>query len=238
MSSTENPEPTEISKKAMSKAKKKMPRESIKLQFAGDLILARCPDPDLAGVFRRFEAIFESFANMPKEERILNYKFFCALMLTSHAKKQTEKAKKKSLFDMKNQLFMDIAQNPNQRRMCAFKYLSSKNFRVIEFCPNCTKSNTENELPRHKWKFCNKCTIDRNFFNVVSMLHRYKNGSACIYLSQDHIEKLPFKAFKFKGALDDHKEEAVIDKYHYDAKNLDAIDLSSVEDMFHRILGK
>ncbi len=217
---------------------KKMPRGSIKLQFAGDLILARSPDPSLSGLFRRYEAIFEACANMPKEERILNYKFLCALMLTSYAKKEENVEKKKELFDKKNKLYLDIANKPHQRRVCAFRYLVSKNFRVLEFCPKCTKSNTEAGLERHKWKFCNKCTIDRNFYNVVSMFHRFQNGSVCIYLSNDHLNRLPFKNIKQKGKLEDHKEEALYDKYHYNAKNLDAIDLDSVLKLYDKVLGK
>ena len=58
--------------------------------MAGDLMLARCPDRDLAQLFRRYEVLLETFANMDREERLINYKFLIGLILTSHAKKTQE----------------------------------------------------------------------------------------------------------------------------------------------------
>ena len=43
--------------------------------MAGDLLFARCGDPELSKLFKRYEAIFETFANLDKAERVLKYKF-------------------------------------------------------------------------------------------------------------------------------------------------------------------
>ena len=67
---------------------KLMPNGSITLQFAGELILVHCLQSEFHGLFKRYQSIFEAFANMNREERLLNYKFLNGLMLTSHAKKQ------------------------------------------------------------------------------------------------------------------------------------------------------
>jgi hypothetical protein len=217
---------------------KRIPQGLIKLQFAGDLILARCPDKDLSGLFRRYETLFETFANMEKEERFVNYKMLNALMLTSFAKKENDPELKKDLFNKKNELFFDIANNPSQRKKVSFKYLSSKNFRIIKYCDECTKKNTEAGLKRFNSKFCKKCDFDRQFYNVVSMFHSYDDGESCIFLSNDLVEKLPIKKIKGQGKLDDFTEEAKYKKYHYTVKNLDAIALESVLEMYKKILNK
>lgn len=216
--------------------KKKIPSGSVKLQVAGDLIFARCPDRDLAQLFRRYEAILEYFANLNREERILNYKFFLGLILTSHAKKTQDIEKRKAIFELKNELFFNIANNRNTRRKVAFKYLASKNFRVIEFCPSCTKENTEAKRPSHKWKFCLKCNVDRKFYNVLQMAHHFENGTMSLFLSNDLIHKIPGLKITTKYKLENAKEEGKFDKYHYNVRNLDVFDLESVKKAQSKII--
>jgi len=215
---------------------KRIPPGSIQLQFAGELILVKSPDRKLAGLFRRYEALFETFANMERAERILNYKFINALMLTSHAKKSTEQVTKKKLFDLKNELFLDIANNIETRRKVAFKYMTSRNFRVIQFCEHCTNKNTEAKLERHLWKFCPKCQVDRNFYNLLSMQHKFPEGSATLFLSNDLVPKVANLTAVHKGRLGDAKEEAVFQRYQYNTKNLDAFALDSVMKMHAKLL--
>jgi hypothetical protein len=69
---------------------KRVASGSLKLQFAGDLILVKNAQKSLGGLFKRYAALFETLANLPKEERGLAYKIFTGLMLTSHAKKPVE----------------------------------------------------------------------------------------------------------------------------------------------------
>ena len=87
---------------------KKLPRGSVKLQFAGDLILAKCDQVELAGLFRRFESLFEALANLEKKQRILCYKLLNALMLTSYAKKASSTEEKRSLFENSFFLVVDL----------------------------------------------------------------------------------------------------------------------------------
>ena len=75
--------------------RKKIASRSIKLQMAGDLLFARCGDPELSKLFKRYEAIFETFANLDKGERVLKYKFLIALIVTSYAKKTKDSEEKK-----------------------------------------------------------------------------------------------------------------------------------------------
>lgn len=211
-----------------SAAKKKIPSGSIKLQMAGDLILARCPDRDLAPLFRRYEALLENFANTPRDQRLIGYKMILALILTSHAKKAENVADKKALFDQKNQIFIHLANHPVLRRLVVFRYLTSKNFRVLEFCPKCTAENTASEAPRFKWKFCQDCKVDRKFYNVMAMDYKFKEGQATIFLSNDMLHLLsPLKSVG-KGKLEDNTEEAIYRGYHYNVRNLDVFALDTV----------
>ena len=218
------------------KTPKRVPQGLLKLQFAGELVLVRNPDRDLSGLFRRYEALFEAFANMERPERVLNYKFLNALMLTSHAKKAANVEDKKHLFDMKNRVYLSLANDREARRKVAFKYLVSKNFRVTEFCAACIARNTEADLKRHNWKFCKACKIDRNFYNVLSMHHKFKDGSATLFLSNDLIEQVKGLQMKKKGKLEEITEEALYQRYHYNVRNLDAFELKSVLDWHTKLV--
>lgn len=237
-SKTTTPAKSDVdSAKAKAKTLKRFPPNSIKLMFAGELVMAKNPNRDLSGLFRRYEAIFEHFANMPKEERIINYKLFAGLILTSHAKKASSVDEKKKLFDYKNDLFVSLANDREARRKLNFMYLMSKNFRVIKFCADCEKRNAAEKLERHQWKFCKSCELDRNFYNVLSMHHKFKDGSSTLYLSNDLIEKVKGLNIKKKGKLDDMQEEAQFQKYHYNVRNLDAFELQSVVQWYKRLGG-
>jgi hypothetical protein len=220
----------------LEKPKKRLPPNLLRLQFAGELVLVRNPQRELSGLFRRYEALFEAFANMEKSERIVNYKFLNALMLTSHAKKAASVEDKKKLFDMKNKLFLNLANDKELRKRLAFKYLVSKNFRVTEFCAACVSRNTEAGLKRHAWKFCKSCKVDRNFYNVMSIHLKFKDGSATLFLSNDLIPQVLNPPPKKKGKLEEVDEEAVFQRYHYNVRNLDAFDVKSVVEWHNKLV--
>jgi hypothetical protein len=221
---------------ARPKPPKRVPQNTLRLQFAGELVLVKNPLRDLSGLFRRYEALFEAFANMERHERLINYTFLNALMLTSHAKKAATVEQKKKLFDMKNNLFLRLANDRETRKKLAFKYLVSKNFRVVEFCKDCVQRNTEAGLKRHNWKFCKSCKLDRNFYNVLSMHHKFKDGAATLFLSNDLIPQVKGLQIKKKGKLEETKEEAQFLRYHYNVRNLDAFDLKSVTDWHDKLV--
>lgn len=216
--------------------KKKIPAGTIPLMMAGDLLLARSTNREYSQVFRRYEAILEVFANMDRDERIMNYKFFIALILTSHAKKLQSVQERKALFDLKNELYFNVANNKQQRRKIAFRYLVSKNFRVVTFCESCQAKNTAEGLERHKWKFCRNCVVDRKFYNVLQMSHHFENGTMSLYLSNDLVHKVDNLKVTQKGKLENQKEEGRFDKFHYNVKNLDIFTLDSVKKVQARLL--
>jgi hypothetical protein len=173
---------------------------------------------------------------MERPERLINYLFINALMLTSHAKKTTDIEQKKKIFDLKNAVYLKLANDRETRKKLAFRYLVSKNFRVVEFCPGCEKRNTEAGLERHSWKFCKACKLDRNFYNVLSMHHKFKDGSATLFLSNDLIDQVKGLQIKKRGKIDEVKEEALFQRYHYNVRNLDAFDIKSVCEWTNRLL--
>ena len=215
---------------------KRLASGSLKLQFAGDLILVKNSQKALGGLFKRYAALFETLANMPKDQRGLVYKVMTGLMLTSHAKKATTTEAKKNLFDLKNQLFLAVANDRALRRQVEFKYLVSKNFRVLSYCDACKKMNTEMGLDRHKWKYCKQCNVDHNFYNLLSLEMRFPQGFARMFISNDQITKLEHFKLPRRINADTLKEEAIIDQFHYNTRNLDAIDLDSIIALHGKLL--
>ena len=224
------PSPTDVKKP------KRVASGSLKLQFAGELILVKTAQKSLGGLFKRYAALFETLANLPKEERGLTYKVFTGLMLTSHAKKATSAETRRKLFELKNQLFLAIANDRSLRRKVEFKYLVSKNFRVVKYCESCQKNNAEQALERHKWKYCKHCDVDHNFYNLLSMETRFPQGFARMFISNDQIAKIEHFKLPRRVNVDTLKEEAIIDQFHYNTRNLDAIELESVMNVHAKLL--
>ena len=233
------PEPVkvkEVRPKIDTQGLKRIPPSGLRLQFAGELLIVKNSDERCAGFFKKFQALFEKLANTPKPDRIIEYKFLIALVLTSHARKVTDVAKKKELFDIKNSLFLNIANNPASRKKAAFLYLKSPKPRVISFCDKCTTANTTAELPRFLWKFCNSCKLDKDFFNVVSMQHRFKAGAATIFLSQDQVQRLATFNISKSANRDKFDEVLTLLRYKFGVKDLDSISLTDTITAANRLL--
>lgn len=206
--------------------KRKIAAGSVKLQMAGDLLMAK-PDRNDLSLFNKYQALIEKFANLSREERHIDYKFLLALILTGHAKKTQSQEERKKLFDLKNQLFFSVANHFESRKKVAFRYLASKNFRVTKFCKACEERNTKEDLARHLWKFCKDCEVDRKFYNVLSMHHKFPEGSATIFLSNDLIHQVKGIRVNSKGKLEDYEEDITFGKYVYNPKNLAIFDIES-----------
>jgi hypothetical protein len=208
-------------------SRKKIPTNSIHLQVAGDLLFARCSDRTLNAQFKRYETLLEKFANMEREERMINYCFLVGLILTSHAKRTQDKQVRRDLFDRKNELFLKLANARSFRKKLSFLYLDSKNFLVLEYCPACKALNENTTLPKHKWHSCKECKIDRKFYNVLAIHHKFLNGSATMFLSNDLIHKVVGLKPPQVGDIDHYKEEAKYQKYHYNTQTLSVFSLES-----------
>ena len=217
---------------------KELPRDSIKLQFAGDLILARLLDNTYRSLFQKYQVFFESMANLERDDRILVYKMMCCLMLTSHAKRVVDRDERRKIFDFKNKLFLSLANNESLKKKLSFRYLISPRALVTEFCPECTEFNEKEKLSYHKRKHCEKCKVDKEFFNILSMQHKFARGSACVFISNEFIKEIPGVSLKYKASLNKVPEVLRFQKYSFSGRNLTPFHIDSVVAMAEMLLKK
>lgn len=207
---------------------KKMPVGAVDLIFTSDILIPKCKDHQASHFFRRYEFLLEKIASYSKEDRFIKYKFIVGLILTSYAKKTLDKDLKKQLFDLKNEIYLSIINDLKSRRKISIKYLSSKNFIVKAYCPECQKENEKNaDVPSHKKKFCKNCQIDRNYYDVVSIYHKFADKSGFnLFLSKDRMSEIKHWKPKDKTPLTE-PEGGSLGKYKYNISNMSAFNLDS-----------
>ncbi len=207
------------------------------LAFAGDLVLLKCLDPAHQKKILRYQKFFEYCANLDKNYRLFLYRFLNALMLTSHAKRLKEPALRKHIFEVKNQLIFSLMNDPIFRVKIKYVYLKSSQFKVQEYCGECTEANKT--LKRHEWKFCKNCVVNWAYYDVVGLQHFFDKGKATIFLGDEAINQVPQKIIKAKARLEDTNEEIVFNNnIHFNPRNLNAITLKSVITFSEKLLTK
>lgn len=208
---------------------------SIKIDLFGDL-LKFTKKSSSAVSFRKFDQLAVSLAKKSRDERLLIYKIFCGLSLTAHARRTPDVAERKTLFDLKNKLFVSIANDPNSRRMINLRIGVSKRFKVIEYCNECREKNTQENLPAREWKFCQKCKIDRNFYNIISLYHRFEEGSGALFLGFDLMKQLYGYTMIRKVPLTQIAEELSFSKYKFSPKSLISIEIGSLKSCVQKLI--
>jgi hypothetical protein len=200
---------------------------SIRIDLFGDLLKFSKKSQQPVS-FRKFDQFALFLANKSREERILMYKIFCGLSLTAHARRTKNEAERKNIFELKNQLFVSIANDPATRRIINLRIGVSKRFKVVEYCGDCTKKNTEENLQARSWQFCQKCRIDRNYYNILSLFHKFEDGYGSIFLGYEHLEKVQFFREIKKMPLAHIQEEISFSKYKFNPKTLISIEIESL----------
>ena len=225
---TTNDSKKNLSEEEKNSSIKKMPVGAVDLVFTSDILIPKCKDKEALHFFRRYEFLLEKIASYSKEDRYIKYKFIVGLILTSHAKKTLDKDLKKELFDLKNDIYLSIINDLNSRRKISIKYLSSKNFIVKSYCPECQKANDQaSDIPNHKKKFCKNCQIDRNYYDVISIYHKFGEKSGFnLFLSKDRMNEIKHWKPKDKIPLTE-PEGGVLGKYKYNISNMSAFNLDS-----------
>lgn len=232
MSLTKNPkitgqtEDTAGPKKERGPSLKPIPA-SIRIDLFGDLLKFSKKSQQPVS-FRKFDQFALFLANKSRDERILLYKIFCGLSLTAHARRTKNEAERKNIFDLKNQLFVSIANDPSARRLVNLRIGVSKRFKVVEYCPDCTRKNTEENLQTRSWQFCQRCRIDRNYYNILSLFHKFEDGSGSMFLGYEHLEKVQFYRELKKMPLAHIQEEIAFSKYKFSPKTLISIEIESL----------
>lgn len=229
---SEMPEDPESKKRGI--AAKPVPA-SIKIEIFGDLIkFSKKAQSPVA--FRKFDQLALHLAQKSRDERVLVYKIFCGLSLTAHARRTPDTTERKKIFDLKNKLFISIANDPNFRKMINLRIGVSKRFKVIEYCASCTEKNNADKIPQREWKFCHKCKIDRNYYNIVSLHHKFETGAGTLFLGMEHLEHIQsFKMIK-KVPLTQIDEELSFSKYKYSPKTLISIELESLKQCTQKLI--
>lgn len=215
---------------------KKLPPGSVKFELLGDLLRLAKVDSRANLPIRKYENLAEGLVEKPKDDRFLLYKFLCGLALTAHARRTPQEAPRKAIFDVKNEIFLSIVNNFANRKVLNFRLCVSPRFKVTKYCPDCEKTNRESKVDFREWKFCKKCEVDRSYFNVLSVFHRFPEGSAALFLGQDMLDKVfPIRELK-KAPLGKFKEEVVYKNFHFSPRNLQAARLDSVIQVSEKLL--
>ena len=200
---------------------------SIRIDLFGDLLKFSKKSQQPVS-FRKFDQFALFLVNKSREERILLYKIFCGLSLTAHARRTRDEAERKSIFELNNKLFLSIANDPSTRRLVNLRIGVSKRFKVVEYCSYCTKKNTEENLQARSWQFCQRCRIDRNYYNILSLFHKFEDGCGSMFLGYEHQEKIQFSRELKKMPLANIQEEIAFSKYKFSPKTLISIELESL----------
>jgi hypothetical protein len=70
--------------------------------------------------------------------------------------------------------------------------------------------------------------VDKDFFNVLAMQHKFNKGSVTLFLSHDRVKELAHLNIQTQGDRGDIAEVAVFGRYHYEPRLLEAFELDSV----------
>lgn len=208
---------------------------SIKVDLFGELLKFSKKTPGTLS-FRKFDQLAVYLAQRSREERLIIYKIFCGLSLTAHARRTANVSQRKQIFDLKNQLFFSIANNPVERRLVNLRLGLSKRFKVVEYCSACIEKNQKDNLPQREWKFCQKCKVDRNYYNVVSLYHRFDEGAGSLFLGQELFEQLHAHALIKRTPLTNMTEELSYTKYKFSPKTLISIEIESLKNCAQKLL--
>lgn len=184
--------------------------------------------PDVLAPFRKYDAFALSMAEQSRDERLMMYGFLMGLALTAHARRIKDASKRRFVFETKNRLFLATANNFGLRKVLNFRLCQSKRFKVVKYCENCTRKNKEENLAPREWKFCPRCEVDRNFYNVLSMFHKHSEGGASLFLGNELISSIRGLRVLKRANYGQLSEEITFRKYTFSPKNLVALELASV----------
>lgn len=129
-----------------------------------------------------------------------------------------------------------IANDLSLRKMLNFRFCVNKRFKILEYCESCAAKNEEENRGTKEKSFCTRCKIDRTFYNVLSMFHKFERGGASLYLGKELIAQV--NALKLVKHVDIEKlpEQLSFDKLRFTPHNLISLNLASVIDVSNKLL--
>jgi len=91
-------------------------------------------------------------------------------------------------------------------------------------------------MPKGKWSYCHKCKVEKGFFDVLSIFHKYKKGSASMFLGQEYFNKVKWLKTNKTTPLKNLDEVLVFTNYKFDSSSLVSIDIESVVKVSEQLL--
>jgi hypothetical protein len=230
---------SETAKNASKTGKKvdvKVRPESIKLEIFGDMMKFSKKSAKEILPLKKYDALAMHLLNEERAQRVMIYLFLCGLALSAAARRTTEVEKRREIFELKNRVFLAIANKFELRKVLNFRFCVSKRFKVTRYCDECNQRNAEEGKHRREWTFCQNCEVDRTYYNVLSMFHKFKGGGVSLYLGKEHIQLVHgLKPVKHVD-LDDLPEQLSYENFRFTPHNLVSLDLASVFDVTHKLL--
>ena len=208
--------------------KRKIEPESIIVNVFGDLLKFSKKVPQSQTPFRKYDFFAMSLVDVEKEQRYMLYAFLLGLGLTAHARRIKDSAQRKEVFNLKNELFLTTANNFSMRRMLNFRHCQSKRFKVTKYCDSCLAANKAANLLPRMWKYCQNCTVDRDYYNVLSMFHKFPEGGASLFLGNDLLAEVKGLKVLKKIPFGHLEEEIKYKKYAFSPKTLVCLELTSL----------
>jgi hypothetical protein len=225
--------------KTAAKEKAKTPRvkeESIKTELFGDLMKFSKKNPREILPLKKYDSLAVELVSKTREERLLVYKFLCGLALSAHARRTNDQQKRREIFDLKNKIFLAIANNLNLRRVLNFRFCVSKRFKVNEYCETCASINKQEDRKTKEKSFCNRCNIDRTYYNVLSMFHKFDDGGASLYLGKELMTQVHALKLLKHVDIDKLPEQLAFKNLRFTPHNLISLDLASVIEVANKLL--
>jgi hypothetical protein len=214
----------------------KVQAESIKLELFGDLVKFSKKNAREILPLKKYDTLAMGLLSYPSEHRQLIYKFLCGLALSAHARRTNDQALRREIFEIKNKLFLAIANDLDNRRMLNFRFCVSKRFKVIEYCPECAKTNTEENRGVKEKVFCQNCNLDRTYYNVLSMFHKFEKGGASLYLGKELMTQVVALKLLKHVDIEHLPEQLSFEKLRFTPHNLISLDLKSVMEVSKKLL--
>ncbi len=219
--------------------KKKTPKlkeECIKMELFGDLMKFSKKNPREILPLKKYDSLAMGLVSSSRQERLIVYKFLCGLALSAHARRTNDQARRREIFDLKNNIFLAIANDLSLRKVLNFRFCVSKRFKILEYCEACATKNQEENRGAKEKSFCTKCQIDRTFYNVLSMYHKFERGGVSLYLGKELIPQV--NALKLVKHVDVEKlpEQLSFDNLRFTPHNLISLDLASIIEVSKKLL--
>ena len=214
----------------------KITPESMRMDLFGDMLKFSRKSLVLPAPYRKYDAFAESLVAQPKETRLLMYRFICGMALTAHARRTLDPNLRREIYDLKNELYLSIANHAVTRRLVGFRRCVDRRFKVTNYCDDCKTRNTELGIAARQWKYCSQCKLDLHYYDLISIYHRHDKGHAVMFLSNDQAKRIVGQSDYKRVPSGRFNEEVTFSKFVFSSTNLFVFDLKTIQTVSLKLL--